>query len=273
MAAKNRPNLVQWRLSHGFLSAIRLISVAASLGIWAVTSASGQVTTYSDSWFVDNSGSTPAGVYEGAPEIESTINSYLGQNQVAGVGVTEADYSSGSQSVQTTLTSPGGATATATSYDYEWYSRSEVALPYTVDINNRNEEGWRVTTGHHYWIEDPYQEPCYGCAIQSRPQYGYRNYYYFPIDVFISISVSGQSYTGLVIYPPYGVRPYRCLYTRRTCQGSRCGVVYSQMFFYAYGNAFCEEYLQAYFLRIRIGVRTSCIPVYGIPTSVPGQCF
>jgi hypothetical protein len=250
------------------------MAVAVFLGIVAATPTSGQVTTYSDSWFVDNSGSTPAEEYEGAPEIESTINSELGQNYVAGVGVTEADYNSGSQSVQITLTSPSGATATATSYDHEWYSRSEVALPYTVDINNRNEEDWRVTTGHYYWVE----EPCYVCdaQISYRPGVDYpfrRYYYYLPENLFTKISLSGASYTGLIIQPPYGVRPFRCLYSRRTCQGSRCGAMFHGMMFYAYGNAICQEYLQAYWVRIRFLHRVYCLPIYGISTSVPGECF
>jgi len=278
MTAKNHPHLVQQRLSCGFLSALRLMSVVAFLSILAVTPTFGQVTTYSDSWFVDNSGSTPAEDYEGAPEIESTVSSELGQNHMAAVGVTEADYNSGSQSVQTTLTSPSGAAATATSYDYEWYSRSEVALPYSIDINNLNEEDWQVTTGHYYWVDEPYQEPCDGnglCQEQPIQQVSYRlrRYYYIPIDWLVTISISAQGFRGLVIQPPYGVRPFRCLYTQKTCSGSRCGVVYSGMLFLAFAPAVCQEYLQVYFLRVRFGFRTSCIPVYGISTSVPGQCF
>lgn len=281
MPTKKDAGLAPGRPARGLLSAIRLLSVVAFLCLCAAPPALGQVTTYSDSWFVDNSGSTPAD--EGSPETESTVNSYLGQNQVAAVGVTEADYNSGSMSVQTTLTSPTGATASGTSYEYEWYTRTEVALPYTVDVNDRSEQNWRITTGHYYWVEEPYSEPCGPytiCPMEQQvsykpgaPQYGYRRYYFFPIDWLITISISGQGYRGLVIQPPYGVRPYRCLYTQRTCYGSACGSIYGRMLFLAFAPVVCQEYLQVYFLRVRYGFRTSCIPLYGISTSVPGECF
>ena len=285
MSAENHLEHARRRAGRRLATPLRLLAAAAFLCVWAATPSFGQVTTYSDSWFVDYSGSTPAEAYDGAPEIESTVNSELGQNAVAATGVTEADYNSGSQSVQTTLTSPSGATATGTSYEYEWYTRSEVSLPYTVDPNRRGEENWQVTTGHYYWVDEPYRERCTDRVCPEEPvqqvsygaaprQYGYGRYYYFiPINIFVTISLSGQGFAGVVIQPPYGVRPYRCLYTRRTCYGSPCGSVYSGMMFHAYGNAICDEYLQVYFLRVRIGYRTSCIPVYGISLSVPGECF
>lgn len=230
--------------------------------------------TYSDAWFVDDSGSTPAEVYDGAPDAESTINSEPGPTYVAGVGVTDADYNSGSVWVRTTLAAPGGATTTATSYQHEWYTRSEVALPYALSPDNRNEEDWRVSTGHYYWTNN---DPCYECGSPVGYKRGadnpFFNYFFVQLEWFVSISLSGQGYRGLVVQPPYGVRPFRCLYTQRTCSGSRCGEIYTQMLFFAFGNAVCQEYLQAYFLRLRVGVRTTCTPVYGISTSVPAECF
>lgn len=280
MMMKNNTPLAQRQRGNGFLIGARLCVAAMFLALFAAVPAWGQTATYSDSWFVDNSGSAQI------DQDEAQINNYSGANQIAGAGVTEPDYDSGSYSVQTTLTAPDGSSASATSYDYEWYSRAEVTLPYnidpsTVDPNNPVEQQYHVATRHRYWIDDPYQDPCYGCPIQAsfKGSSGlypyYRRYYTFFSFFDFFVSISGQGYTGLSIVSPYNFeRPYRCLYSRRTCGGSRCGVIgrFNRILFLAY-DGICEEYLQVFFLRVRFGASTSCLQIYGITSSVPGLCY
>lgn len=64
--------------------------------------------------------------------------------RAVGVGITEADYQSGAESytVETTLRSPDGETASVTS-DGFWYAQAEVVMPWYYDWGD-----WFVSSSH-----------------------------------------------------------------------------------------------------------------------------
>jgi len=92
----------------------------------------GQTATYSDSFTVDNSGMT----YD-AEEDAWILPEQAGAPTVVGIGVTEADYASYSESVTTTLSGPGSSISGA-SYDSP-SARIEVTLPASTDNDDEND--------------------------------------------------------------------------------------------------------------------------------------
>lgn len=260
------------KLRGGIMSAgLRLVIVMMVMGIFTVPSAFGQTATYSDSWFIDNSPETYNAEYDAYSLTES-------QNYVAGVGVTEPDYTSDSESVQTTLTAPDGTTSAAVTYDYAWYSRAETTLPFTIDENAPvgNEAQYTVETTHTYYREygDPclepqspmmQRQPCYmskAAFNTARPQW-----YYYPIRVItryvFTISIR------LTSYRLSSMRASSCIYTIDCPEGHTCG--YRSIWYYPHpGGHPCGPYIQVANLLIN---RSYCInSVYAKWLATPGAC-
>ena len=252
-------------------SAQRLVFAALALCIFAVPSAFGQTATYSDAWVVDTSPET----YNAEEDAYSVTDS---QTYVAGAGVTEPDYTSDSQSVETRLVAPDGATATATAYDYNWYSRAETTLPYVADVDAPpgNEAQYSVETVHTYqreYYEDPCAQP-QDPRMEQRPclqQVSYgparRQWYYYPIIVvtrfYLTISIRITSYRIS------SARPSSCRYSIDCPEGYTCG--YRSMWYYPHpGGAPCGPYLIVANMLIN---RRYCInSVYAKFSPVPVGC-
>lgn len=196
----------------------RIVAAVVFLGLFAVPSAFGQTATYSDSYVVDNSGAT----------YDEANSAYIpsenpGQNEIAGVGVTESDYDGESMFVRTTLTAPDGTATTATQYADPWYSRSEVTLPVNPDIipNDGTEVGYTVNTEHRYReYYDPscYGGPCYNTAAYkvSHPLPLYR-YFSFFSRFFLRLRIVGTDYSLAIIGPTQSIYDVDCPY------GYSCG--------------------------------------------------
>jgi len=246
--------------------------VAAFVVVTALP-AFGQTATYSDSWFVDNSAET----------YDASIDAYsltldTPPDAVAGAGVTESDYYSDSESVQTTLTAPDGTTASATQYADPWYSRAEVALPYAVDPNAPagNEVQYTVDTAHQYYRDesgggdgceqDPYgpMRPCY-IAKASYNAATPRPYGIFIIFTrfFLTIAIRDTS------YQLDSASPSRCIYRIDCPEGHSCG--YRSLWYYPRpGGPPCSAYAVA--VNLLIG-RTYCVnSVYAWLSPVPVPC-
>ncbi len=258
--------LAQRRGGEIATSGLRLVILMMVIGIFAVPSAFGQTATYSDSWFVDNSPETYNAEYDAYSLTEA-------QNYVAGAGVTEPDYASDSESVETTLTAPDGATTTATSYDYPWYSRAETTLPYTFDENAPagNEAQYTVETVHTYYGSgDPCLEPqspmmapppCYISKAglkATRPQW-----YYVITRYIFTISIR------LTSYRLSSLRASSCIYTIDCPEGYTCG--FRSVWYYPRpGGAPCGPYILVGNLLIN---RRYCInSVYARWIPTPGPC-
>lgn len=122
-----------------------LLTVLAGLCMFATT-AQGQTAVYSDSYLVDNSG-----FYYDAEEDAWVFSAdeWAAPN-VIGVGVTDADYDSYSESVETTFTGPSNS-LTVTSYDTP-SARVEISL---TPSENDDEFDYTVQTRHRYY-QDPF---------------------------------------------------------------------------------------------------------------------
>jgi hypothetical protein len=256
-----------------FSISLHFVTAAVFVLLCTALPAFGQTATYSDSWFVDNS-----------PEAyDASIDSYsvtTSQNEVAGVGVTESDYYTDSESVQTTLTAPDGTTATTTSYADPWYSRAEVTLPYTFDENAPpgNEVQYTVDTAHRYYRDpsggdpcapsDPRMEmpaqPCYMAKASyntaATPQFGY---FIIFTRYFMTISIRFTS------YQLDSISPSRCIYVVDCPEGYTCG--YRSIWYYPHpGGSPCDAFAVMGNLLIN---RRYCInSVYGRLSPVPVPC-
>ncbi len=250
------------------------LMTAAAFVVLTALPAFGQTATYSDSWFVDNSPST----------YDASIDAYsftpdTAADAVAGVGVTESDYYSDSESVQTTLTAPDGTSASTTQYADPWYSRAEVTLPYVADLNAPagNEVQYTVETAHQYYRDDsggdgceqdPYgpMRPCY-IAKASYNAATPRPYGIFIIFTrfFLTISIRITSYRL------DSMTATRCIYRIDCPEGHTCG--YNSLWYYPYpGGPSCNSLPYAIVANLLIA-RTYCInSVYGKLSPVPGGC-
>ena len=249
---------------------LHVMTVAAFVVLCTALPALGQTATYSDSWFVDSS-----------PEVyDASIDAYsltpdTPQDVVAGVGVTESDYYSDSESVQTTLYAPDGRTATASQYADPWYSRAEVTLPYVFDINAPpgNEVQYTVETAHRYYKDstiddgcnqDPYgpMQPCYVAKASynaAPPQFGY---FLIFTRFFLTISIRVTS------YQLDSISPSRCIYRVDCPEGYTCG--YRSLWYYPRpGGPPCNAYAVAGNLLIGRRYCINSVVAYLSPVPVP----
>ena len=254
---------------------IRLhLMTAAAFVLLTALPAFGQTATYSDSWFVDNSPE----VYDASIDAYSLTPDSIPQNVVAGVGVTESDYYSDSESVQTTLTAPDGTSATATQYADPWYSRAEVTLPYTFNENAQpgNEVQYTVDTVHRYYRDsnpddgcnqDPYGpiRPCYIAKASynaATPQFGY---FLIFTRFFLRISIT------FTAYRLSSVSPSRCIYSLDCPEGHTCG--YRTLWYYPHpGGPSCNSLPYAQVGNLLINGFYCINSVYGKLVPVPGFC-
>lgn len=252
-------------------SALRLAFAALALCTLAVPSAFGQTATYSDAWFVDTSPETYNAEYDAYSVTDS-------QNYIAGAGVTEPDYTSDSQSVETRLIAPDGTVAAVAAYDYSWYSRAETTLPYAFDENAPpgNEAQYTVETVHNYqreYYEDPCAQPQHP-MMEQRPCYqqvGYapprRQWYFVPFSVVtryvFTISIRWTSYRLS------SLRPSSCIYSIDCPEGYTCG--YRSIWYYpTTGGAPCGPYVISGNMLIN---RSYCINSVSVRfSSVPRGC-
>lgn len=252
---------------------LHLMMVAAFV-LFTALPAFGQTATYSDSWFVDNSPE----VYDASIDAYSLTDTATPQDVVAGVGVTESDYYSDSESVQTTIYAPDGRSATGTQYADPWYSRSEVTLPYIFDENAPpgNEVQYTVETAHRYYRDsyaedgcnqDPYgpMRPCYIAKASysaATPQFGY---FLIFTRFFLTISIRSTAYRLS------SVGLSRCIYSLDCPEGYTCG--YRTLWYYPRpGGPPCNSlpYAQVHNLLIN---RSYCInSVLGGLRPTPGFC-
>jgi hypothetical protein len=171
-------------VSLSWLPAIIVLCMFAS-------TAQGQTATYSDSYVVDTSG-----MYYDADNDAWVFPSESWTPPVlVGVGVTDADYTSYSESVATTFYGMSG-TVTSTSYDTP-SARVEVTLgPPTDD----NEYDYQVQTVHRYWVDEHLLNRGPKCEA-NRPcmqtaSYGARPLGFFELftEATITVRNSGTSY-------------------------------------------------------------------------------
>lgn len=269
MTSNENACLAQERCQSGVtVICFRLFATLVFLSSLAVSSAFGQVSTYSDSWVVGN----PNIEYDPANDEYFVPEGFVPHTEVAGTGVTEADYTSDSESVTTTLTSPDGRTASSTSYLDPWYSRAELSLPMYPNEDDPNEYEWTINTAHSYWYEDLCQEPyssrpqpCY----QAKASYGaphplryYRTVFsFFPIF----IGAAATAFTDPVFTRWFGNK-VGCRFTRRTCS-SNCN----------YPSTFvegipCKQYAQALYLTWRTWLVRGCVLHNAWGINQPGRC-
>jgi hypothetical protein len=139
----NLINLQQYREGRSGYILCLIVVFAASCIIASSTQA--QTATYSDSFMVDNSGLT----YDAEEDawIFPVDVEELPTSVVLGVGVTDADYASYSESIQTTLTGPDGSLISGMSYDSP-SGRVEVSLTPYADGE------YHVQTTHRYWVDE-----------------------------------------------------------------------------------------------------------------------
>lgn len=251
---------------------LHFMTAAAFVVLCTALPAFAQTATYSDSWFVDNSPET----------YDPSIDSYsvtASPDEIAGVGVTEADYYTDSESVQTTLTAPDGTSASVTQYSDPWYSRAEVTLPYTFDENAPpgNEVQYTVDTAHQYYRDpssgdpcpttDPRMEmpaqPCYIARASynaAAPQFGF-----FSIFTRFIMTISLR----ITSYQLSSISPSRCVYRVDCPEGYTCG--FRSIWYYPRpGGSPCTAYAVIGSLYIN---RRYCInSVYGRLSPVPVPC-
>lgn|GEM_PF-5836493 len=244
------------------------LAAATCLCLAAATTSSAQTATYSDSWFINNSGTE----YDSEtdewmmPETPSTT-----PNQVAGVGVTEADYYSDSESVETTLTAPDGRTATYTNYADPWYSRSEVTL--TIDKSeDPTEYEWSVNTVHSYWREETEEPcstrlPCYQAkAAPRRLWYFYRVFSYY--QIWYGIAMRGYTNPLYTNRGPFNFGPMGCRYRTPTCD-SNCR---NPTTWVTWNPPPCPPNAQAWYLTWRTFFVRGCILIDAIALFSPPRC-
>lgn len=227
----------------GPLAGFSLFGVLMALCILAST-AQGQTATYSDSFVVDNSGVTydpeeDAWVFPQEPGPPSVV---------VGVGVTDANYDSWSESIVTTLSGPGGSVSDM-SVDSP-SGRVEVTLAPT---DTGNDDDYTVQTVHRYWQDPPILAAGPKC-LSNRPciqQAAYRgspplSFYEVFTEAVIKVGVyrSNYQYTGRWTIPPPAYIAKLC-WMRKICGwcGSNNGI--AQVF--AFQS--CPNYIAVEFLR------------------------
>lgn len=213
---KYTANFVRRGLARAAVNGARLMLAAAFVTLAGTSTAFAQ-SEYSDAWMVDD-------------ETVYTDQANAPQTDIAGVGVSEADYDSGvySTSTYTTLTGPNGAAISGYSSGYT-YARAD-AFSLQVPTDATAEGDYNVSSEHTYYKEsyggcseptDPRMEqpaePCYaadagavgpqprferaafvsaGAALPRAPQFFYywvsRSYFAF----FISIKYTGYQFAG-----------------------------------------------------------------------------
>lgn len=239
-----------------------------------------ETSTYSDSWIVDNSATT---YY---PEDDSIdVPREVSGNEVVGVGVTEADMDSEVISVQTTLTSPDGRTATYTSYQSPSYTRAEVALSATLNESETAppDETWDVRSRHDYRVyRDPYDDPYGGGGMYRTASYGrlaalpyyyiYRAWSYTAVTFsFFGLGMADPIIVERWLYGTYG--PV-CEYTRRTCTSRQCYYTRVRSFANWQGGTNCAPFLQVYGTRVTGWYWfTACVVAGMRGRSTPGVCY
>jgi hypothetical protein len=258
------------------LISLRLLAAGVFLSFLGLSPAFGQTATYSDGWYVDNTGV----VYDSANDEYIAPEQMGGPNEIAGAGITEADYTDDSESVETTLTSPAGQSSTVTSYYDPWYSRAETSLPVSIDPNDTTEREWGVSTVHRYWHEVQQGDPCgpqdpdmpaMPCPQQAslgpaRRQFGY---YFYTVYSYFPIYIGGAltAYSDVIMTSGglFGSSA-GCRWRRRTCDSncrnsstSRIGVP-------------CQPYAQTAWLTYRTYFVRLCFlyDVWGLDH--PGVC-
>src|SRR2546429_6539609 len=142
-------------------ASLATVFVVLTISFLAAVPVEGQTATYSDAYVIDNSGVT----YDPENDADVIPQEQGGPNQIAGVGVTEADYNGYSESVETTLTGPDGQVVSASSSD-DPYARVEVTL---TPMDGDTEYEYNVETVHSYWVEEPDGSDCGNgpCMIQT----------------------------------------------------------------------------------------------------------
>lgn len=225
--------------------------------------------TYSDSWYADNSGV----VYDPTDDTYDFPEQF-GASEVVDAGVTEADLDGEVINVQTTLTAPGGRTATVTRYTNPSYTRAEVALlapqPTSAD-GPQPEEQWRVSTRHDYRVREGGVVGLSYTPASTLPIWRiYRVFSYF--NVFISIFALSMADPVQVNRWYYGRFMTVCQYRRRTCESPGCRYTAVRTPLNWDGRRACAPYLQV------IGVRersffTFCWAAYLLPVPNPGVCY
>lgn len=218
----------------------------------------GAVYTYADAWLV-------AGT-----EYDSTINEWQVSDppnhtvRVAGVGVTEAEYGAGSESVHTALSGPSGS-GSVTSYSYPSYSRAELSIEIP-NTESPDEVEWTVNTQHVYWQDE--NQPI-SSGRRSRPLFFYTLYNATPI--FWSWALTAYTNPLYTIRGPFNRGPWGCRYRTRTCD-SNC--LNSSTWIGAWVDYLpCPPFAQAYYLTWRVRfVARGCILGTAFGRSTPGRC-
>lgn len=200
------------------LAGFSLIGVLIALS-FLTTTAQGQTATYSDSFVIDNSG-----VYYD-PEVDEFVfpESPGSPALIIGVGVTEADYDSYSDSITTTLTGPNGLYASGMSSDTP-SGRVEITMEPADDENDYD---YSVQTVHRYY-QDPLilaagpkcvsDRPC----IQEAAYRGSRPLNFFEVftEATVTVRVSHTSFEYQNHYripPPFTAK---LCYMRKMCRAA-----------------------------------------------------
>lgn len=250
---------------------IRVISVAFFLIFVVLSPVSAQTATYSDAWIVNNSGTE----YDPATDEWQMPESLVGQIEVAAIGVTEADYASESETVETTLTSPDGRTSSLTSYTDPWYSRAETVLPI-VRSEDPEEYQWTVNTVHSYW-RDETNEPCFDgpCTLAKANHAAARPFWFFHRVFtvwFVRLGIARTAYTNPLWTNrgPFGLGPMGCRYRTRLCD-SNCR---NPTTWVTWPSQPCPPNASATYLTYRTPFVRACILIdaiarFSIPTCTP----
>lgn len=142
MIANHELGTAQRQKRNSNLSSFCLLGMLMFLVLFSTSPCYGQMGSsaiYSDTW-LDTSGASSNTVYEEGATVPGAY--------VVGWGVTQ-DYNNiynHSYWVQTTLSGPGGRTASVTSATSSSYTRAEVRLPFTF---NSSETGSYSTSSTH----------------------------------------------------------------------------------------------------------------------------
>ncbi|MGI8656717.1 MAG: hypothetical protein ACR2LC_16045 [Pyrinomonadaceae bacterium] len=241
---------------------LRVVTAMMFLALFAVSSAFGQTATYSDSWVVDNSG----GSYDPINDVYN-LPENSGQDEMAGVGVTDTDYDGTSETVTTTITAPNGASASATSYD-PYYGRAEVTLPYTEGAvpEDGSETQYTVSTEHRYY--EDYQYPCYSggiCPAAYKPSSALPFRRYFRVFTRFLLTISLRQ----TFYRLDGRTTYSCIYRVDCPEGRTCGYNSVYYYFSGAGGLPCSPYLRLRFLFVN---RRYCVEGYYTFFDTLGGC-
>jgi opacity protein-like surface antigen len=258
MNRTQRSQFIKYCAGKARSTAYRSILVLITLCILAASyaRAAAQTATYSDTWVIDNSGVT----YDPDNDADVIPQEQGQPNLVAGVGVTEADYDSQSEAVQTTLTSPDGRSVSDVSYDNP-YARVEVTL---TPMDGETEYQYDVETVHSYWVDESDPPPDCGpyriCPVQAayRALPGIFHFFRVITRIFVRTRwvASDYQFTGTTVPFPYH---YRICWMGKIC-GS-CGrntAAYVKLSFQT-----CPTYLGIQNLRYSTPFGSWCVVGFG----------